>query len=117
MPAATILNHMVDDQLDTTFTALADPTRRGMLAALTLGEKPVSQLAAPNQTRPHHASGRRGSLRGSSGANGFNRRDRPVSRTRRIGPFPTFLLISLIQLVEAEMVGACLECHASGSLL
>lgn len=35
------------DRLDTTFTALADPTRRGMLAALALGEKPVSELAAP----------------------------------------------------------------------
>ncbi|HZF43701.1 MAG TPA: metalloregulator ArsR/SmtB family transcription factor [Sphingomonadaceae bacterium] len=42
-----ILNHMVDDPLNATFTALADPTRRGMLAALTLGEKPVSELAAP----------------------------------------------------------------------
>ena len=38
---------MVDHQLDVTFTALADPTRRGMLAALSLGEKPVSELAAP----------------------------------------------------------------------
>lgn len=42
-----ILNHMVDESLDTTFAALADPTRRGMLAALALGEKPVSELAAP----------------------------------------------------------------------
>ncbi|GGC13146.1 transcriptional regulator [Novosphingobium endophyticum] len=42
-----ILNHMVDYRLDTTFTALADPTRRGMLAALALGEKPISELAAP----------------------------------------------------------------------
>lgn len=42
-----IVNHMVDDRLDATFTALADPTRRGMLAALALGEKPVSELAAP----------------------------------------------------------------------
>jgi DNA-binding transcriptional ArsR family regulator len=38
---------MVDNELDATFTALADPTRRGMLAALSLGEKPVSELAAP----------------------------------------------------------------------
>lgn len=38
---------MVDHQLDLTFTALADPTRRGMLAALATGEKPVSELAAP----------------------------------------------------------------------
>lgn len=38
---------MADNYLDVTFTALADPTRRGMLAALALGEKPVSELAAP----------------------------------------------------------------------
>lgn len=38
---------MVDNQLDATFSALADPTRRGMLAALMLGEKPVSALAQP----------------------------------------------------------------------
>jgi DNA-binding transcriptional ArsR family regulator len=38
---------MVDDPLDATFTALADPTRRGMLAALRRGEKPVGELAAP----------------------------------------------------------------------
>ena len=42
-----IVNHMVDYRLDATFTALADPTRRGMLAALALGEKPISELAAP----------------------------------------------------------------------
>jgi DNA-binding transcriptional ArsR family regulator len=40
---------MVDYKLDITFAALADPTRRGMLAALVLGEKPVSELAAPYQ--------------------------------------------------------------------
>lgn len=38
---------MVDRSLDRTFSALADPTRRGMLAALRLGEKPISELAAP----------------------------------------------------------------------
>ena len=38
---------MVHHQLGATFTALADPTRRGMLIALTMGEKPVSELAAP----------------------------------------------------------------------
>lgn len=31
-----------------TFTALADPTRRGMLADLMLGEKSVGELAAPH---------------------------------------------------------------------
>lgn len=30
-----------------TFTALADPTRRGMLAALMKGERSVGELAAP----------------------------------------------------------------------
>jgi len=38
---------MVDNRLDATFTALADPTRRGMLAALAEGEKAVGELAAP----------------------------------------------------------------------
>lgn len=38
---------MVDLRLDATFTALADPTRRGMLAALARGEKAISELAAP----------------------------------------------------------------------
>lgn len=44
---ATILNLMVEQRLDATFTALADPTRRGMLADLMLGEKSVGELAAP----------------------------------------------------------------------
>lgn len=38
---------MVEQRLDSIFTALADPTRRGMLAALASGEQPVSALAAP----------------------------------------------------------------------
>jgi len=38
---------MVEQRLDTTFRALADPTRRGMLADLALGEKPISELARP----------------------------------------------------------------------
>lgn len=33
--------------LDRTFAALADPTRRGILARLALGEATVSELAAP----------------------------------------------------------------------
>lgn len=40
---------MVEQRLDTTFTALADPTRRGMLADLMLGEKSVGELAAPHR--------------------------------------------------------------------
>jgi DNA-binding transcriptional ArsR family regulator len=38
---------MTDDQLDMTFNALADPTRRAMLARLSKGEANVSELAAP----------------------------------------------------------------------
>lgn len=38
---------MVENQLDTTFHALADPTRRGMLASLALGEKSIGELAEP----------------------------------------------------------------------
>ena len=38
---------MLDKQFDLTLTALADPTRRGMLASLTLGEKSISELAEP----------------------------------------------------------------------
>lgn len=42
-----MLNHMVENRLDTVFHALADPTRRGMLANLALGEKSVGALAEP----------------------------------------------------------------------
>jgi len=38
---------MVDNHLDTVFHALADPTRRGMLASLALGEKSIGELAEP----------------------------------------------------------------------
>jgi DNA-binding transcriptional ArsR family regulator len=38
---------MVQERLDTTFRALADPTRRGMLADLALGEKSIGALAEP----------------------------------------------------------------------
>jgi DNA-binding transcriptional ArsR family regulator len=37
------------ERLDTTFNALADPTRRGMLATLMNGEKSIGELAAPYQ--------------------------------------------------------------------
>ena len=36
-------------RLDTTFHALADPTRRAILAALRRGQRPVSVLAAPHR--------------------------------------------------------------------
>jgi DNA-binding transcriptional ArsR family regulator len=35
------------DQLSTTFSALADPTRRAILARLTAGEATVKELSAP----------------------------------------------------------------------
>ena len=38
---------MVEKRLDTLFHALADPTRRGMLAQLALGEISIGQLAEP----------------------------------------------------------------------
>ena len=38
---------MVDHYLDRTFHALADPTRRGMLASLALGDRSIGELGAP----------------------------------------------------------------------
>ncbi len=38
---------MAMDQLSTTFSALADPTRRAILARLTAGEATVKELSAP----------------------------------------------------------------------
>jgi DNA-binding transcriptional ArsR family regulator len=38
---------MIPDQLDVVFGALADPTRRAILARLTDGDLTVGQLAAP----------------------------------------------------------------------
>lgn len=37
------------DQLSTVFLALADPTRRAILADLALGPKPVGEIASPFQ--------------------------------------------------------------------
>ena len=34
-------------QLDTTFSALSDPTRRAIVSKLTEGEMPIMELAAP----------------------------------------------------------------------
>jgi DNA-binding transcriptional ArsR family regulator len=39
---------MVADQLSLTFSALADPTRRAILARLTSGQTSVTDLAAPH---------------------------------------------------------------------
>ena len=38
---------MTSSQLDSTFAALADPTRRAILARLALGETSVTELAEP----------------------------------------------------------------------
>ena len=38
---------MVEHRLDTTFHALADATRRGMLASLALGDKSIGELGEP----------------------------------------------------------------------
>jgi DNA-binding transcriptional ArsR family regulator len=38
---------MLPDRLSTTFAALADPTRRAILARLALGEVSVTELAEP----------------------------------------------------------------------
>ncbi len=38
---------MTPDRLSATFSALADPTRRAILARLTLGETTVNELAKP----------------------------------------------------------------------
>jgi DNA-binding transcriptional ArsR family regulator len=43
-----MLNFMVEhQQLDRVFQALADPTRRAMLASLAEGERNIGELAAP----------------------------------------------------------------------
>src|SRR3954468_23964158 len=42
-----MFNPMVENRLDTVFHALADPTRRGMLAQLALGETSIGALAEP----------------------------------------------------------------------
>lgn len=45
--------HRASDRLDATFAALADPTRRAILARLASGEASVSELAEPfEMTQP-----------------------------------------------------------------
>jgi DNA-binding transcriptional ArsR family regulator len=44
---------LVDERLDAAFTALADPTRRAIVARLARGDATVTELAAPFQmTQP-----------------------------------------------------------------
>lgn len=42
-----MVNRMAVDQLSTTFSALADPTRRAILTKLSAGESSVKDLAKP----------------------------------------------------------------------
>jgi DNA-binding transcriptional ArsR family regulator len=44
-----VLCNMAPDRLSATFSALADPTRRAILARLALGEASVAELAKPFQ--------------------------------------------------------------------
>src|SRR5262245_14669540 len=41
------MNNHISGRLDATFLALADPTRRAILARLARGEAPVTELAEP----------------------------------------------------------------------
>src|SRR5271169_302010 len=43
----TVCHSMFPDRLSTTYAALADPTRRAILARLTRGEASVTELAEP----------------------------------------------------------------------
>lgn len=43
----SLVKYMPNDPLSTTLAALADPTRRAILARLALGETTVKELAAP----------------------------------------------------------------------
>src|SRR2546423_3135748 len=42
-----MVRHNMQDRLSATFSALADPTRRAILARLALGETSVTELAQP----------------------------------------------------------------------
>ena len=47
MPPRTTAHRTSSSRLDATFTALADPTRRAILARLAEGDASVNELAAP----------------------------------------------------------------------
>ena len=48
-----MVHHMSPDRLSLTFSALADPTRRAILARLASGEATVTELAKPfEMTQP-----------------------------------------------------------------
>ena len=47
MPTALVHPTVTDDELDAMFNALADPTRRAIVAKLTTGDATVNELAEP----------------------------------------------------------------------
>src|SRR5580765_1906277 len=47
--ASCLINCVAKDELSLTFAALADPTRRAILARLAEGEATVNELAAPHK--------------------------------------------------------------------
>ena len=75
---------MSTDQLSATFAALADPTRRAILARLTLGETTVSELAKPFKMSGPAVSKhlkvleRAGSSRGAARRSGVPAASRPT---------------------------------------
>jgi DNA-binding transcriptional ArsR family regulator len=82
---------LTDDRLDATFTALADPTRRAIVAHLAAGDATVNELAAPfDMTLP-----------GISKHLKVLERCGLISRTRRAQFRPCHL--------EGEVLGAAVE--------
>jgi DNA-binding transcriptional ArsR family regulator len=85
---------MAQDPLDATFAALADPTRRAMLARLARGEATVNQLAAPfHLTQPSISK----HLKVLEGAGLISRGRAARTRPRRLETAP---LQQLAQWVE-----------------
>jgi DNA-binding transcriptional ArsR family regulator len=45
--ASSVVTAAIEERLDATFAALADPTRRAIVARLAVGDATVNELAAP----------------------------------------------------------------------
>ena len=76
---------MTSSQLDSTFAALADPTRRAILARLAAGEASVNELAAPfAMTQPAISK----HLKVLERAGLISRRQEAQRRPRRAEPQP-----------------------------
>ncbi len=82
---------LTDERLDATFTALADPTRRAIVAHLAAGDATVNELAAPFDM----------SLPGISKHLKVLERCGLISRTRRAQFRPCHL--------EGEVLGAAVD--------